>query len=111
MPKHYALNGYRCGCNGVCPEQTGNGPKYEPANATEPIAATAALPATLQLSSKYCSMPLLVCAELGELWGHLARSEPGHDDLGCVDAGGAMLASMIDPNDAVTEVCHVRPNT
>src|SRR3546814_5238247 len=110
MPKHYALNGHRSGCNGVCAEQAGDGPKYEPTNATKPIAATTTPPAALQLRAKDGSVPLLVRAKLHELMDYFPSSESGHDDLAGINADCAMLASMIDLNDAVTEICHMRPN-
>src|SRR3546814_8983111 len=111
MPKHYALNGHRSGCNGVCAEQAGDGPKYEPTNATKPIAATTTPPAALQLRAKDGSVPLLVRAKLHELMDYFPSSESGHDDLAGINADCAMLASMIDLNDAVTEICRMRPRS
>src|SRR3546814_6469936 len=78
MPKHYALNGHRSGCNGVCSEQAGDGPKYEPTNATKPIAATTTPPAALQLRAQDGSVPLLVRAQLHEL---MDRSEEHTSEL------------------------------
>src|SRR3546814_4194801 len=56
------------------------------------------------------SVPLLVRAKLHELMDYFPSSESGHDDLAGINADCAMLASMIDLNDAVTEICHMRPN-
>src|SRR3546814_20098800 len=110
MPKHDALNGHLCGCIGVCPEQAGDGPKDEPTNATKPIAATTSPPAALQLRAKDGSVTLLVRAKLHELMDYFPSSESGHDDLAGVNADCAMLACMIDLNDAATVFGHMRLN-
>src|SRR3546814_11837006 len=41
---------------------------------------------------------------------YFPSSDSGHYDLAGINADCAMLASMIDLNDAVTEICHMRPN-
>src|SRR3546814_16504123 len=110
MPKHYALNGHRSGCNGVCSEQAGDGPKYEPTNATKPIAATTTPPAALQLRAKAGSVPLLVRAKLHELRDYFPSCESGHGDLARINADCAMLASMIELNEAVHEIFLMSPN-
>src|SRR3546814_1263567 len=84
--------------------------RSEPTNATKPIAATTTPPAALQLRPKDGSVPLLVRVKLHELMDYFPSSESGHDDLAGINADCAMLASMIDLNDAVTEICHMRPN-
>src|SRR3546814_18436252 len=78
MPKHYALNGHRSGCNGVCSEQAGDGTKYEPTNATKPIAETTTPPEALQLSAKDGTVTLLVRAKPNELRDSFPSSEYGH---------------------------------
>src|SRR3546814_7248321 len=95
MPKHYALNGHRSGCNGVCSEQAGDGPKYEPTNATKPIAATTTPPAALQLRAKDGSVPLLVRAKLHELMDYFPSSESGHDDLARSEEHTSALKSIM----------------
>src|SRR3546814_13237174 len=106
MPKHYALNGHRSGCNGVCSEQAGDGPKYEPTNATKPIAATTPPPAALQRRPKDGSVPLLVRAKLHQLTDYLPSSESGHADLAGIKSDCSMTPRMITLHDAVNQTCN-----
>lgn len=104
MPEHDTLNRDGSGCDGICPEQAGDNAKRESANATKPIATTARPPTIPQLSGEYGPVPLLVSTELRELTDHVSRSDPSHENLAGVDANSAMLAGMVDLDDAVTEI-------
>src|SRR3546814_18943855 len=108
MPKHYALNGHRSGCNGVCYEQVGDGPKYEPTNAPKPIAATTTPPAALQLRAKDGSVPLLVREKLHEHMDYFPSSASCHDDLAGINVEFDMLANLLDLHDPVTHKCQMR---
>src|SRR3546814_13931101 len=110
VPKHSAIYGPRRGCKCVFSEQAGDGPKYEPTNATKPIAATTTPPAALQLRAKDGSVPLLVRAKLRERMDYFPSSESGHAALAGINADCGMLASKTDLNDAVTESCDMRPH-
>lgn len=103
VAEHDTLNRDGGSRDGIRPEQSGKDTECEPSKAAEPVTATALPPAALQLSAKYGPMPLLVCAEPRQLIDHMSCGEPSHENLAGIDANGAMLAGMIDLDDAITE--------
>lgn len=103
VAEHDTLNRDGGSHDGIRPEHASNDAEHEPAKAAEPVAAAPLPPAALQLSAKYGPVPLLVCAEPRQLIDHMSCGEPSHENLAGIDANGAMLAGMIDLDDAITE--------
>ena len=101
VPEHHTLDRRGRGRNGTAAKQASDGPEYEATRAAKPVATAATAATPRQLGAKDGSMSLLMGAELTQFGDHLWSSQPGQENLSCIDADGALLACVIDPDDAV----------
>ena len=68
MPKYDTLNGDSCCSDSPATEQGCDDTEREPADGTQPVAATARQATELKLGEEDGSVPRFVRLELGELW-------------------------------------------
>ena len=103
VPEYDTFNRSGCGCNGAGSTKSGNKSEYSSTQTAEPISAAALPAAAKQLRAKNGAMLLLVRAKFLEFIDHSGRGKTRHENLPAVYVYGAMLARMIDFEDAVAE--------
>lgn len=113
MAKYDAFHGHRRSHDRARAEQSSQDPQHESAHAAKHVAAAARMIAPRQFRAENGSVPALVRAELDEFVDHVRCRESRQENLPAVDVHGAVLARMIDLDDAVAEISvsglHSRP--
>lgn len=97
------LNCDRCGGNCARAAKRSNEAKREATDATEVIAAAAPIAAALKLGLEYGAVFALVRLEFGKLCQKIACREPCDEELAGIDVYRAVLASVIDLEDSLSE--------
>ena len=103
MSKHDALNGGGSRCNGVFSQQAGDQAQRKASTGAQPVTAATGAPSPSQLRLEQSAMAAFVRAEFNEFIDHTGCGDPGHQDLARIDADRAVLARMVDLDDAVAQ--------
>ena len=103
VPKNYALHSHGCSRNGVAPKKAGQQSQSVPTQPAKPVTAATRLATTSQLSAEDEAMPKLVRPKFRKRADVITSREPSHENLARVDADSAVLARMVDLDDAVPE--------
>ena len=101
VAKNNALNGNRCGSDCAGPKEAGQQAERQASEAAKPVAAAAGVTAALKLFPKDSAVPQLVRPKLRKLSHKSRRREAREKDLPGVDVDRAVLARVIDLDDAV----------
>ena len=97
------FNCNRCGGNCARAAKSSNEAKREAADATEVVAAAAPNAAALKLGLEYGAVFALVRLEFSKLCQKIACREPCDEELAGIDIYRAVLASVIDLEDSLSE--------
>ena len=104
MPKDDALYGYRCGSYCTAAKKTGDKTQDSASKGTKKVASASWVMAPFQFGLEDCTMSLLVALKFLKLRDEVRCRETSHENLTRVYIYGAVLAGVIDLDDATTQV-------